>query len=326
MYLLIIFGILRSNLRVITRCISYPDLLRLFKINTCLGFSTEELTKNPKRDAEIRMIVDDFKSKNRKSHVAMFRTRRVKGVKDFITSKQFNWLFHDIFGKEPRFIFTRSDGTAKEVPMTRKNTQEFMLKELASYYFDYLQLNKIMHRKASSVDLDIDMFWAILYYLIETRKVHLKYTKFSDHSSLDTLESLKKTLEEYKQKYNANTDPQVKEALMHTIEFLQSQIDKLEKPEEKAANKFRELEGNWKKALKELFLFYSRQQKTARKDQTFDNYRNDLQNMSVGEWLKFCKDFNLNPQNWLKERNDPKAKEHIEKLARELNTTVVFCY
>lgn len=252
----------------------------------------------------------------------MFRARRVKGVKDFITSKHFNWLFHDIFGKEPHFTFTRKENDHAEIPMTRKNTQDFILKELAKYYFDYLELNRAMHHKASSVELDFDLFWVILYYLLESKKVLLKYTKFSDHSSLDTLESLKKTLEEYKQKYLASPDEQVKEALMHTIQFLQSQIDKLEKPEEKAANKFRELEGNWRKALKELFLFYSKQQKTAKKDRTFDSYKDDLQNMSVGEWLKFCKDFNLNPQNWLKEKNDPKTKEMIEKMTKEINNVV----
>lgn len=320
--MLITLKTLRSNFEVTTRCISYPDLIRLFKINTCLGFSIKELTPSPKRDTEMRTVLDDFKAKNRKVHTAMFRARRVKGVKDFIASKQFNWFFHDIFGKEPRFTFTRMDSNNHEVPMTRKDTQEFMLKQLDSYYFNYLQLNKTMHRKASAVDIDFEHFWTILYHLLESKKINLKYTKFSDNSSLDTLESLKKTLEEYKHKYMASNDEQVRDALMHTIQFLQSQIDKLEKPEEKATNKFRELEGNWRKALKELFLFYSKQQKIAKINKTFDNYKDDLQNMSVGEWLKFCKDFNLNPQNWLKEKNDPKAKEMIEKLAKEVNTTV----
>jgi hypothetical protein len=45
------------------------------------------------------------------------------------------------------------------------------------------------------------------------------------------------------------------------------------------------------KKLREIFEFYSKQQKNAKKDQTFEYYNKELASMSVGEWIKFCKDF-----------------------------------
>jgi hypothetical protein len=290
-------------------------------INTCLGFSDETVLPNPKRDVEVRAVLDDFKAKNRKFHIDMFRSRRAPGVKDYIIGKEFNWLFHDIFGKERGFRFFRLDQKGKEISMARNNTQEFILKELGNYFFKYLRLNYVMHRKASLVNLNIDMFWTILQHLIESRKVHMNYTKITDASSGETIESLKKTLEEYKDKYNNTKDPQVRDALHQTITFFEEQIAKLEKPEEKAANKLMEMQGNWKKALRELFLFYSKQQKVAKKS-TFDSYKDDLQNMSVGEWLKFCKDFNLNPQHWDLRNFDPKSKEAVLRLTKEMNNVV----
>lgn len=278
---------------------------------------------NPKRDVEMRAILDDFKAKNRKHHTGLFRSRRQPGVKEFVDGKEFNWLFHDIFGKEPSFTFSVKNEKGESIPMERKNTQEFMLKHLAKYFFQFLRLNFVMHRKASKVEISYDMFWTILQYLVETKAIEMKYFKTTDPNSGDTRETLKKTLEEYRHKYEQASDPQVREALRQTIEFFEEQISKLEKPEEKAASKLREMQGNWKKALKEIFLFYSKQQKVAKKS-TFDSYKDDLQNMSVGEWLKFCKDFNLNPQFWDKHKFDPKVRETVERIMKEVNSTVGF--
>lgn len=300
-------------------------MLRLFSINTCLGFSDELVVPNPKRDVEMRAVLDDFKAKNRKHHIGLFKSRRPPGVKEFVVGKEFNWLFHDIFGKEPSFNFTLKNEKGEMIPVERRNTQQFMLKELAGYFFHFLRLNFVMHRKASLVELNYDMFWTILQFLIETKAIQMKYVKVNDSNSVDTRESLKKTLEEYKHKYEQANDQQVKDALRQTIEFFEEQIARLEQPEEKAANKLREMQGNWKKALKEIFLFYSKQQKVSKRT-TFDAYKDDLQNMSVGEWLKFCKDFNLNPQFWDKNKFDPKMKEAVERIAKEVNSTVDYVF
>jgi len=359
-----------SYIRNVQKCLSFPDLIRLCKINTCLGFSDDVAVDNPTHDPEMRAFIDDFRSKHKTNHISLFKARKPPGSKGTIPARQFCWLFHDMFGGETSIRFSRQAQVASRtekghksepkkssdsvrshggdsevrqdgrpeiidaamfskhkaekadeetVPLKRDNSQEFILNQLHTYFFEYLGLNQIMHHKASLVDINFDFFWNIVYYFLETKIFSYLYTRRPENASLDTKETLKRTLEEYKQKLADSTDPQVQTALKHTIDFLQQQIDKLERPEEKAANKLREQQGNWKKALKEIFLFYSKQQKVAKKDKTFDNYKDELTNMSVGEWLRFCKDFGLNPQHWEKREVDQKVKEKIDMLAKEVN-------
>jgi hypothetical protein len=47
------------------------------------------------------------------------------------------------------------------------------------------------------------------------------------------------------------------------------------------------------KALKEIFDFYSRQQMMIGKKATFDQIKNEVSNMNLGEYMGFCNDFDL---------------------------------
>ena len=52
-------------------------------------------------------------------------------------------------------------------------------------------------------------------------------------------------------------------------------------------------EGKYSKGLHELFLFYSRQQKIGNCFNTFEDYYHNSTTLSLGEFLKFCKDFEI---------------------------------
>ena len=51
----------------------------------------------------------------------------------------------------------------------------------------------------------------------------------------------------------------------------------------------------WKRVLGEIFIFYSRLQKNIRNEASFDTAHEKVSYMSLGEWIKFCLDFDLIP-------------------------------
>lgn len=271
------------------------------------------------------------------------------------------WYFHDVFDKEVSsmkfFIKEVAEEGEKDSTLERnptphlgnkappkmqqlKRTQEHYksFKEgLQEFFFSYMKLNPLMQESLGAVPVSWDFFWYSLYFMIETGKVHFSYEKYKSEATEDAKSSLKKTLMEYQDKLKETTNPQVEEALKHTIDHLQKQILTLEKPEHKAASRLLELQRDWKKALKEIFMFYSKQQKVLTNTKTFDNYKEECTNLSVGEFLKFCRDFGLNPQHWDwrsgldgSEANhpnrmiaEPKNQQIVKKLAKELNNVTL---
>lgn len=52
-------------------------------------------------------------------------------------------------------------------------------------------------------------------------------------------------------------------------------------------------EATWKKALTEIFCFYNKLQKQTKGEYSFENFKEKMNHMSLGEWVKFCNDFKL---------------------------------
>ena len=206
--------------------------------------------------------------------------------------------------------------------LTAANDQgEHLAVSLEQYFFEYLGVSKKQHPTADHLQLPAPVFWAALQYLVESKSVGFSLQPEAEDSVTDTRESLKKTLLEYKQKYKDSKDPQVRGTLRKMIDMLQQQVDRFDEPEGAAA-KLGSTEAVWRKALREVFHFYCKQQKIARKDQTFENYQSELTSMNIGEWLRFCKDFELNPQHWPRKESSVEFREARDKIAREINTTV----
>lgn len=51
----------------------------------------------------------------------------------------------------------------------------------------------------------------------------------------------------------------------------------------------------WKKSLQEIFSFYNKLQNHGKGDQSFEGFKEKSGYMTLGEWVKFCSDFNLAP-------------------------------
>ena len=52
-------------------------------------------------------------------------------------------------------------------------------------------------------------------------------------------------------------------------------------------------EATWKKSLTEIFCFYNKLQKQTKGEYSFENFKEKMNHMSLGEWVKFCNDFKL---------------------------------
>jgi len=51
----------------------------------------------------------------------------------------------------------------------------------------------------------------------------------------------------------------------------------------------------WKKGLLDIFSFYNKLQKHNKGTMTFEQFKQKRESMTLGEWVKFCSDFGLNP-------------------------------
>jgi hypothetical protein len=109
-------------------------------------------------------------------------------------------------------------------------------------------------------------------------------------------EKLKKTLKDLKslhkemEKQNLDTNE-----IKKSMQKLESQISFLN-PIQKSIK----YEENYDKGLSFIFIFYSKQQKLVKNTSTFEDYYKDSTNLSVGEFLKFCKDFGIYSKEKLK--------------------------
>ena len=59
------------------------------------------------------------------------------------------------------------------------------------------------------------------------------------------------------------------------------------------ADMLRDCESTWMKALAEIFCFYNKLQKQTKGEYSFENFKEKMNHMSLGEWVKFCTDFGL---------------------------------
>lgn len=68
----------------------------------------------------------------------------------------------------------------------------------------------------------------------------------------------------------------------------------------------------WKRALVEIFCFYNKLQKQTKGEYSFENLKEKMNHMSLGEWMKFCNDFELTPE---KPKSDlDSQKEYTRKF------------
>lgn len=82
----------------------------------------------------------------------------------------------------------------------------------------------------------------------------------------------------------------------------------------------RKTEPVWKKALSEIFHFYQRLQKQTKPiERSFDNAKEKWNSMSLGEWLKFCGDYDLklNPKPKSTSRANSPSYEMMQDTNRQ---------
>ncbi len=78
----------------------------------------------------------------------------------------------------------------------------------------------------------------------------------------------------------------------------------------------RQTETIWKKALGEIFAFYNKLQKATKGENSFEGFKEKMNCMSLGEWIKFCHDFSLMPPKL--EKYDPKETQSQTESARQV--------
>ena len=117
---------------------------------------------------------------------------------------------------------------------------------------------------------------------------------------------------------------------------LNQAIKKLEDQTSKARNNANDLKsnGSYQKGVKELFIFYAKQQRLVKHGSAFEDYYQDNTHLSVGEFLKFCRDFGvyskerLNKKelieifkvncSWKKEMDENEFRRALQHLANKL--------
>lgn len=62
----------------------------------------------------------------------------------------------------------------------------------------------------------------------------------------------------------------------------------------------------WKRALAEIFCFYNKLQKQNKAEYSFENFKEKMNHMSLGEWMKFCNDFELSVEKPITEIDSQK--------------------
>ena len=308
------------------RCVTINDVLKIMKIKTSLGHSDERSPTSTRRDKEMRSILHDFKEENKDEIEAVFKSSAsiAEGENDqLVKSSDFCQLLMDVFSRSSQYRFFRFDkGPETDFLVSAEENQPYVELSLSEYFFQVLGIEKDMYEgRVEKVLIDSRIFWNLLYYMIETDTLGFKYQKDPGESLEDTRQSLIKTLKEYEDKYFEAKDPSLRLSLKRTIATLQNQIDKFDRPDSPA--KLRDQEVVWRRALSEVFHFYSKQQKIARKDQTFDSYKHELNNMNIGEWLRFCKDFDLNPQHWPRKGLTEEEKLARSKLCKEVSSVTL---
>lgn len=82
----------------------------------------------------------------------------------------------------------------------------------------------------------------------------------------------------------------------HPKDLLQSPKQSPSKPKQSSKINFmvlKQSENIWRKSLTEIFCFYNKLQKQTRGEYSFENFKEKMNYMSLGEWIKFCSDFEL---------------------------------
>lgn len=82
----------------------------------------------------------------------------------------------------------------------------------------------------------------------------------------------------------------------------------------------RQTEALWKKALGEIFAFYNKLQKATKGENSFEGFKEKMNCMSLGEWIKFCHDFSLTPPKL--DKYDPRDAQPQSETARQLLTNL----
>jgi hypothetical protein len=264
----------------------------------------------------MRAALDDLRNRNKKNHLKTFKN--YSDSNQCISCDNFFLFLRDIFVTEDNFrLFF--DSRDIETIFQKSNSVKIILNFLEDFFFEVVHVNRSMYPNGKLITMDYDLFWVLFYYLLETKKIVYTYSLQQSESISQLKEELKITLEEYKQKYEESQDPIEKNILKNTIDSIKRQIENFDS-EETPKNKLRQYEGNWRKALREIFVFYAKLQKGAKKEKTFDSYKNELASMTVGEWLKLLKDFELNPSLW-----DKDSREKYKKISQDVTTQVGPC-
>ena len=105
-----------------------------------------------------------------------------------------------------------------------------------------------------------------------------------DESNLENLRAeLKKTLADYEKKLETCKTDIERKIILNTIAGFMKQLKELDSGGENQAKKKKKKDQKVKTAMLEIFDFYSKQQKAARKVGTFSDYNDDFKKLSVGE-------------------------------------------
>jgi len=187
-------------------------------------------------------------------------------------------------------------------------TQEDLMNTLISY----ITQSEAIHLEASYTQTEIkkgiDFNTLKIYtqnYFIENSSINLYTNK---HCTL--VERMQKTINEYTDLIKQLKDEDITNAIK-LKKLLVGQLNVIQENRRVKCQKVVENE----KGLKEIFEFYCKQQLLIGKKATFEQLNTVLSNMNLGEFMKFCKDFNINlPSTKIKE-----VFKKTARMARELD-------
>lgn len=200
-------------------------------------------------------------------------------------------IMREYFGDESSFTFYLDEKDSENI-FDKVNSLKILLKQIDVFFFEIIRADKKLYENSKYVSMSFNLFWSILQYLLDSKAITLgsNLPKNDDFGELRS--ELEGTLKDYENKlFHCRSDIERK-IISDTINGIKRQLSAMKIQDDDEHSVIKKEESRLKK-LREIFEFYSKQQKNAKKDQTFEYYNKELASMSVGEWIKFCKDFQL---------------------------------
>lgn len=292
-------------IRQIQRCFFISDFKRIFSMVTVFCFSEDRIYDFPSRNNEIRLFLEDLCIKNEAYLRSIFQLYAneddIANVNDFIS------ILRKMFQEGDLKLELYLSNSDTEDIFMKINSFKILLKAIDKYFFEFIGLSRDVYKNSKYVNCDFEVFWGIIYFLIDSGDLCINQNVLSNNSIDKLKENLEYTLNEYESKLELCTNAVERKVLQNTISGLRQQLKVINStPDEEKL--MIEKEASQEKCLKDIFDYYCKLQKQPKRDDTFAAYNEEMERLYVGEWVKFCKDFKLINKDY-----DTKVKELLTK-------------